>query len=108
VIDRVKSYGGKVSYPVGVPLVSEYMIDGSPATIIAIRESLRHFSSRTYPGSSCPRLGHVFEQNVNEFLQLYETSEIRSVRDIIEYNKKHADKELPTGESDAAAQNTSS
>lgn len=42
--------------------------------------------------------GHVFKQNVDEFLGSLQTSEVRTVEDNIEYNKQHAEQELPSGE----------
>jgi len=74
-IDRIKKSQGAVVYPVSLPPVSELMLDGQPATIMAAR--------------------HVFKQNVDRFLGLYESSDVRSVEDIIQYNKDHAEMELP-------------
>ncbi|KAI0466325.1 amidase signature domain-containing protein [Xylaria cf. heliscus] len=71
----VENNGGKAVFPVTIPSVSEYMINGQPCTILAIR--------------------HVFRTNLEKYLAAFSSAEIRTADDLIQYNKEHASKELP-------------
>ena len=42
-------------------------------------------------------LGHVFKKNVDSYLQSLDSSDVRTVEDIIQYNNEHTDEELPSG-----------
>jgi amidase len=39
-----------------------------------------------------------FKRNIELYLSDLETSPVRTLEELIEFNKKHADKELPPGE----------
>ncbi|OAA80786.1 Amidase signature domain protein [Akanthomyces lecanii RCEF 1005] len=75
--DLVTRYQAKAVYPVSLPPVADFVLDGQPCTIMAIR--------------------HVFKRNVDSYLESLTTSEVRTLEDIIQYNKDHSDQELPRG-----------
>ncbi|KAI0202642.1 amidase signature domain-containing protein [Astrocystis sublimbata] len=70
----VEDHGGKVTFPVTIPPVSEYMIDGASAELYT---------------------GRVFKKNLDDYLSAFKSSEIRTAEELIQYNKDHATKELP-------------
>ncbi|KAJ4165399.1 hypothetical protein LMH87_007033 [Akanthomyces muscarius] len=73
--DLVTRYQAKAVYPVSLPPVADFVLDGQPCTIMAIR--------------------HVFKRNVDSYLESLTTSEVRTLEDIIQYNKDHSGQELP-------------
>ncbi|KAJ8132474.1 hypothetical protein O1611_g1152 [Lasiodiplodia mahajangana] len=72
----VANNGGQVTFPVTIPPVSDYLIGGQPCTILAIR--------------------HVFKKNMDDYLGALSSSEVRTAEELIQYNKDHAERELPS------------
>ena len=96
-MERIQSHAAIVAYPISLPPVSQFMLDGEPATITAIRKN----SSFSHGKGAWAEIfaGHVFQENLEQYLNSLGSSEVRTLQDLIQYNKDHADWELPSGES---------
>ncbi|OAQ99133.1 hypothetical protein LLEC1_03432 [Akanthomyces lecanii] len=86
-MDLVTRYQARAIYPVSLPPVADFMLDGQPCTIMAI----------PWLDGADWAIGHVFKRNVDSYLESLATSEVRTLEDIIQYNKDHSDQELPLG-----------
>ncbi|KAJ3558677.1 hypothetical protein NPX13_g9661 [Xylaria arbuscula] len=75
IMKLVENNGGEAVFPVTIPPVSEYLINGQPCTILAIR--------------------HVFKTNLEKYFSAFSSAEIRTAEGLIQYNKEHASIELP-------------
>lgn len=79
--------------PLTIPPVSAHRIDGQMASTMAISI----YSKLTLGTPLTSWKGYVYKDNVEKFLGSYSESKLRTVEDVIQYNKDHADIELPPG-----------
>ena len=93
-MERSSTHGATVTYPVSLPAASEFMLDGQPATITAISTVFYDVKGM---GKLAKSLGHVFRENVESYFSTLSSSEVRSLPELVQYNKDHSDKELPHG-----------
>ncbi|KAH6615688.1 amidase signature domain-containing protein [Chaetomium sp. MPI-SDFR-AT-0129] len=74
-MERLENHGATVTYPISLPAASEFMLSGQPAKITAIR--------------------HVFRENVEGYLNSLSSSEVRTLPELVQFNRENSDKELP-------------
>ncbi|KAF2110417.1 amidase signature domain-containing protein [Lophiotrema nucula] len=75
-IDKIRKAGAEVQYPVELPTFDKWMIADNQTAMSVI-------------------MFHDYKRNVDQYLSNLETSEVRSLKELIEWNKAHADIELP-------------
>lgn len=74
-IEKIKDAGAHIEYPVKLPGLESLLMDGKPAMSVILL--------------------HDYKKNVDSYLGDLEYSEVRNLKELIEWNKEHADIELP-------------
>ena len=95
-ISRIKAHGAKVEYP--VPLITLAEITKDPTGV----KEMEDLVSECYILFSAisqwlTDIVHDITPAMEKFLKLFENAPVKNVRDIVEFNRKHADLELPPG-----------
>ncbi|KAL5119079.1 hypothetical protein ACEQ8H_003003 [Pleosporales sp. CAS-2024a] len=79
--DKIKDLGTEAEYPVELPKLDSLMRTGNQSAYSVI-------------------LSHDYEDNVNDYLGALESSEVRNLKELIDWNKAHADIEMPYDHAD--------
>jgi amidase len=74
-IKLIKREAAKVVYPISLPLPKELKIDGQGATKTVFY--------------------YEYSENINKYLGELETTEVRTLQELVEWNEKHAELALP-------------
>lgn len=93
-MEKISKGGAKVEYPVQIPLVKDLSYEGELASNKAICMSLlwKHFV-----WSLLTDKDHNFQRNVEGYMRKLDSSDVRSLEELVDFIKAHADQELPAG-----------
>ena len=93
---KIKSEAKSFHHNVPLPSAETLKINGELATRILFSKAWQCFRSlQCYLTDSSPFIAGYFKQNLESYLSGLETSQIKTLQGLIEFNSKHADKELP-------------
>ncbi|GHJ89998.1 hypothetical protein NliqN6_6400 [Naganishia liquefaciens] len=81
-IEKMQGLGAIVFDPVDIPSAAEW-----------------HGSMHSMVPNEVAIIAHEFKEDLADYLGTMKTTEVRCIGDVIDYNTKHADLELPYGES---------
>jgi hypothetical protein len=95
---KIKANGAKTEYP--VPLITLAEITSDPTGVKEMEDLVSKCNFLLSNGSpGLTDTGRDIGPAMEKFLALLENPPVKNVRDIIEFNRKHANLELPPGQS---------
>lgn len=95
--EKIKSKGGRLEQPVTLISLGDACKNSGFEIEDLMCECLVWLTRKTEPSKSYIKLAHDFGPSLKGFLDLFSETPIRNLEDLIDFNDKNADLEMPQG-----------